>query len=70
MSQSAEILKEQFFKSLGMPWQDILPALRLNQLLEEEGIAYRSRLYTPVVTLWVMIHQVLSSKAGEIRSNV
>ena len=60
MSQSAEILKEQFFKSLGLPWQDILPASRLNELLEEEGIEYRSRLYTPVVTLWAMIHQVLS----------
>ena len=60
MSQSAEILKEQFFKSLGLPWQDILPASRLNEILEEEGIEYRSRLYTPVVTLWAMIHQALS----------
>lgn len=60
MSQSAEILKEQFCQSLGLPWQDILPASRLNQLLEEEGIAYRTRLYTPVVTLWAMIHQALS----------
>ena len=60
MSQSAEILKEQFFKSLGFPWQDILPESRLSEILEEEGIAYRNRLYTPVVTLWAMIHQVLS----------
>lgn len=49
MSQSAEILKEQFFKSLGFPWQDILPASRLTEILEAEGIGYRSRLYTPVV---------------------
>ena len=61
MSQSAEILKEQFFKSLGLPWQDILPKSRLEQLLEEEGIEYRSRVYTPVVTLWGMIYQVLSA---------
>jgi len=60
MSQSAEILKAQFFKSLGLPWQDILPSSRLKEILEEEGIEYRSRLYTPVVTLWAMIHQVLS----------
>ena len=63
MSQSAEILKEQFSKSLGLPWQDILPASRLNQILEEERIAYRSRLYTPVVTLWAMIHQVFPRDA-------
>ena len=61
MSQSAEILKEQFFKSLGLPWQDILPKSRLEQLLEEEGIKYRSRVCTPVVTLWGMIYQVLSA---------
>ena len=61
MSQSAEILKEQFFKSLGLPWQDILPASRLDQILEEEGIEYRSRVYMPVVTLWGMIYQVLSA---------
>lgn len=61
MSQAAEILKEQFFKSLGLPWEDILPESRLNQILEEEGIRYRSRLYTPVVTLWAMIHQVVSA---------
>lgn len=61
MSQSAEILKDQFFKSLGLPWQEILPASRLNQILEEEGIKYRNRVYTPVATLWVMIYQVLSA---------
>jgi uncharacterized MnhB-related membrane protein len=61
MSQSAKILKEQFFKSLGLPWQDILPESRLNYILEEEGIQYRSRVYTPVVTLWAMIYQILSA---------
>ncbi|MEO1388433.1 MAG: IS4 family transposase [Cyanobacteria bacterium J06634_6] len=61
MSYPAEILKEQFFKSLGCPWQDILPASRLDAILEAENIRYRSRLYTPAVTLWAMIHQVLSA---------
>ena len=50
MSQPAEILKEQFFRSLGLPRQDILPASRLDDILKEEGIEYRSRHYTPVVT--------------------
>ena len=61
MSQSAEILKQQFFQSLGLPCQDILPESRLNQLLAAEGISYRSRVYTPMVTLWAMVHQVLSA---------
>lgn len=61
MSQTAEILKEQFSQSIGLPWRDILPDAKLNALLEEEGITYRSRVYTPIVTLWAMIHQVLSA---------
>lgn len=59
MSQAAEILKQQFSQSIGLPWQNILPASKLDELLEEEAISYRSRVYTPIVTLWAMIHQVL-----------
>ncbi|BDM78126.1 hypothetical protein AM10699_09960 [Acaryochloris marina MBIC10699] len=61
MSQSAEILKHQFSKSLGLPWMDILPASRLTDILEEESISYRNRVYTPIVTLWAMLYQALSA---------
>ncbi|MCG8363742.1 MAG: IS4 family transposase [Pseudanabaenales cyanobacterium] len=60
MPKSAEILKQQFFQSLGLPWREILPADRLEAILTEEGITYRNRVYTPVVTLWAMLYQVLS----------
>ena len=60
MPKPAEILKQQFFKSLGLPWNDILPESRLEELLEEEEISYRTRVYTPIVTLWAMVYQVLS----------
>ena len=43
-----------------MPWQDMLPLLLLGHL-EEEGISYRNRVYTPIVTLWAMVYQVLSA---------
>lgn len=61
MSQTAAILKKQFSQSIGLPWQEILPNSKLDELLEEEGITYRSRVYTPMVTLWAMLHQVLSA---------
>ncbi|NJL56753.1 IS4 family transposase [bacterium] len=61
MSESADILKHQFSKSLGIPWQDILPASRLAEILEEESICYRNRVYSPIVTLWAMLYQVLSA---------
>ncbi|EKU99399.1 transposase family protein [Leptolyngbya sp. PCC 7375] len=61
MPKSAEILKHQLFKSIGSPWQDILPEARLDELLAEEGITYRNRLYTPIVTVWGMLYQALSA---------
>ncbi|NJN38000.1 MAG: IS4 family transposase, partial [Acaryochloridaceae cyanobacterium CSU_3_4] len=61
MSQPAEILKHQFSKSLGLPWMDILPSSRLDEILEEEVISYRSRVYSPIVTLWAMLYQALSA---------
>ncbi len=61
MSQPAEILKHQFSKSLGLPWMDILPSSRLDEIFEEEAISYRSRVYPPIVTLWAMLYQALSA---------
>jgi len=61
MSQPAEILKHQFSKSLGLPWMDILPSSRLDEIFEEEVISYRSRVYPPIVTLWAMLYQALSA---------
>ncbi|MBT9317994.1 IS4 family transposase [Leptothoe spongobia] len=61
MPKSAEILKHQLFKSIGLPWRDILPEARLDELLSEEGITYRNRPYTPIVTLWAMLYQALSA---------
>lgn len=60
MPKPAEILKQQFQLSLGLPWSDILPESRLDEILEEEEISYRTRVYTPIVTLWAMLYQVLS----------
>ena len=37
-----------------------MPESRLDELLEEEEISYRTRVYTPSVTLWAMLYQVLS----------
>ena len=44
---------------LGLPWQSILPESRLEEILEEENISYRNCVYTPVITLWAMVSQVL-----------
>ena len=61
MPNRAKILKQQFMQSLGLPWQELLPESRLNELLEEENVSYRNSVYTPVVTLWAMVSQVFDS---------
>ena len=59
MPNQSDILKQQLLKSLALPWQDILRESRIETILEEEEIRYRKRLYSPMVTLWAMVYQVL-----------
>jgi len=59
MLNRAKILKQQFNQSIGLPWQTILPASRIEEILAEEKVHYRNCIYTPVVTLWALIAQVL-----------
>jgi hypothetical protein len=58
MPNRAEILKPQFMQSLGLPWQELLPASRLEEILQEEEVSYRNSVYTPIVRLWAMVSQV------------
>jgi len=54
MLNRANILKQQFNQSIGLPWQTILPASRIEEILAEEKVHYRNCIYTPVVTLWAL----------------
>lgn len=69
MANRSDILKQHLFSSLGFPWQDTLPESRMERILEEEGIRYRHRLYTPIVTVWGMIYQALCPE-GSLRETV
>lgn len=46
--------------TLGLPFSDLLPAAKIADALAEEGTSFRSRIYTPSVTLWMFLSQVLS----------
>jgi len=59
MLNRAEILKQQFNQSLGLPWQEALPASRIEEILAQEKVQYRNCIYNPIVTLWAMIAQVV-----------
>ena len=53
------ILREKFAQSIGLPFAEILPESEIEQALQDEGVAYRKRLFCPIVTLWAWISQVL-----------
>ncbi len=42
------------------PFGDLLDAGMVMEVLEEEGVRYRERSFSPLVTLWTFLTQVLS----------
>jgi hypothetical protein len=43
----------------GLPFADHLPEQQVHQTFHDQGGAYRERIYTPAVTLWTFLSQVL-----------
>ena len=54
------ILKEKLSNGIGFPLSDILTETIIQQALKDEQMKYRERLYTPMITLWTWICQVLN----------
>jgi hypothetical protein len=56
---------DQIFRRLrqtqGLPFSDLLPAERVARILDELNLPFRNRIYTPPVTLWMFLSQVLSA---------
>lgn len=54
-------LKNQWDTQPQLPFSEFLTEDRIRTVLRELGIVYRDRLYTPCVTLWLFLWQVLSA---------
>ena len=61
MPNRAEILKQKLVNSMGLPWQELLPASAIEKVLADEQVSYRQCVYTPIVTLWMFLSQVLDA---------
>ena len=48
-------------KTQGLPFSVLLPAEKVVRLLTEVNVEFRDRIYSPAVTLWMFLSQVLSS---------
>src|SRR5271157_6384643 len=44
-----------------LPFYDLLDPARVEHALEENQVSFRERVYTPLVTLWTFLSQVLSA---------
>src|SRR5262249_24333878 len=55
-----QALRRHFLQGAGLPFSDILPAQRVLDALADAAVTFRDRIFTPVVTLWAFLSQVVS----------
>jgi hypothetical protein len=58
-ARQAGCLRDHLAQAPGLPFADLLPAPQVEQALEQEHVTFRDRLFSPLVTLWVFLSQVL-----------
>jgi hypothetical protein len=59
--QQVAFVRRQFLQEGQLPFTDILSTDCFSQALETIGVCWNDRIFTPLVTLWVFLGQVLSA---------
>src|SRR6516165_4454888 len=54
-------LRDRFTQAAALPFADILPAAQVQQVVQTEQLRFRDRLFSPAVTLWMFLSQVLDA---------
>src|SRR5438046_1419634 len=57
---SLDQLRARFTRNEGLPFADVLTEPRIRDALDEHGVTYLDRVFTPATTLWGFLSQVLS----------
>src|SRR3954466_12701966 len=55
-----DAVRARFARNEGLPFAEILSEASIRDVLDEHGVAYRDRVFTPVTTIWGFLSQVLS----------
>jgi hypothetical protein len=55
-----EEVRARFARSVGLPFADVLTETSILNVLNEQGVQYRDRVFNPVTTIWGFLSQVLS----------
>src|SRR6266576_1352807 len=58
--QQMRLLRRQFLQDGELPFTDVLSEGTVTQALKALNVAWLDRIYSPLVTLWVFLGQVLS----------
>ena len=56
-----DFLRRQFLQDGELPLADILSRETIEQALDTIEVAWNERIYTPLVTLWIFLGQVISA---------
>ena len=57
---SLDAVRTRFARNEGLPFADILTEASIRDVLNEQGVEYRDRVFSPVTTIWGFLSQVLS----------
>ena len=60
LRQQVQFLRRQFLQDCDLPFTDVLTTEMVSQALITAEVVWKERIYTPLVTLWVFLSQVLS----------
>ena len=61
MLHSVEILKRKLSERAGAPFSAVLNDRVIVAALTAANVTYRKRLFTPIVTVWAFIYQILAA---------
>ena len=61
---SLDAVRARFARNAGFPFADILTEASIREVLNEHGVQYRDRVFSPVTTIWGFLSQVLSLATG------
>lgn len=61
MRHAVEILKQKLSVGIGSFFTGILNETDITAAIAQSGLSYRQRLFTPMVTVWAFLYQVLDA---------
>jgi len=61
LEPSVQSAKKLIQKKRAIPFLNVLSKKDLRKILKEENIVYRERIFSPLVTLWAFVSQILST---------